>query len=477
MKKVILLLVGIFLVGMCYSYSLEVNGEENTETSMLNVKENDGEFIDSEDSGKPTRASRTVAGSRTVKIQKIFFEITDLPKEATPVSMPKTNFSVSYTLNNKEVLLHEGKTNAAGEISNLSFPNIPNEVTTLNIRFYLGNDERGFVQRYNKKPYTFHHARTIPENSIIDVSSSSARFGVTGDTDSYFYNYVAAKINYIFEQSVQEYSNNVAKANDLFPDTKPFELAPINMNFEKGQMLDENNGFNKNGHLGGGIPDIVIVDKSDRTKFTDPIILKRTVMHEWTHWNWFRYAYAPSGVYDGQYGYNTNPRVSYKEGWALINDEMFARNYDLDWIDSLVQTDKYNGVNRLFGKSTNMTVLLVLYDLIDVISKDEDYSIARRYLDEELSELEQKKLNLGIMHTIMAESKATTLQEFLTYLEKNYVRTKKDKADFAKVLEVNGLSREGAFTLDNNGKPLTKPLQASAVFSSEETVDAVDLEE
>lgn len=477
MKKLLLMLVGIISVGMFYSYSIEVNGEENPELSTLNVEENDGVFVDPTDAENPVKRNRAVAGSRTVKIQKILFEITDYTKEATPVSMPKTNFSVSYTLNSKEVLLHEGITNDAGEISNLSFPNIPNEVTTLNIRFYLGNDERGFVQRYNKKPYTFHHARTIPENSIINVSSNSARFGVSGNPDSYFYNYVAAKINHIFEKSVQEYSNNVAKANDLFPDTKPFEVKPINMNFEKDQMLDKSNGFNKNGHLGGGVPDIVIVDRSDRTKFTDPVVLKRTVMHEWSHWNWYRYAYSPSGGYEGQYSYNKNPKVSYKEGWALINDEMFARNYDLDWIDSLVQTDKYNGVNRLLGKSTNMTVLLVLYDLIDVNSRDENYSIASRYLDEELSELEQKKLNLGIMHTIMAESKATTLQEFLTYLEKNYIKTKKDKADYAKVLEVNGLSREGAFTLDNDGNPLTTPLQVSQTVSSEETVDDVNLDE
>ena len=156
---------------------------------------------------------------------------------------------------------------------------------------------------------------------------------------------------------------------------------------------------------------------------------------------------------------------------------MFAKNYDFEWIDFMVQTDNKNGVNRLFGKSTNITVLQVLYDLLDVTSKDENYSIASRYLDEDLSELEQKKLNLGIMHTIMAESKATTLQEFLTYLEKNYVKTKKDKAEFAKVLEVNGLSREGAFTLDNDGNPLTAPLQTSETLSMDETIDDVDLDE
>lgn len=469
MKKVLLVVVSLFLVGIGIFNSVEARGEEKATTQSIESKESDGEFIDPDD--KKPRAARAVAGSRTVKIEKIYFEITDGTKNVTPVPIPKTNFSVSYSLGGKDTLLHEGRTNAAGEIAGLSFPNIPNEVTSLIVRFYLGNSERGFVQRYNRKPYTFHHARTIPANSVINVSSNTARFGVAGNPDTYFYNYVAAKINYIFEQSVQEYSNNVAKANDLFPDTKPFELAPINMNFEKDQMIDKSNGFNKNGHLGGGVPDIVVADRSARTRFIDPVILKRTVMHEWTHWNWYRYAYAPSGGYEGQYSYNANPRVSYKEGWALINDEMFARNYDLDWIDSLVQTDKYNGINRLFGKSTNMTVLLVLYDLIDVNSKDEDYSIARRYLDEELSELEQKKLSLGIMHTVMAESKATTLQEFLTYLEKNYVRTKNDKAKFAKVLEVNGLSRDGSFTLDNDGNPLKVPLAAPATAEDSAILD------
>ena len=80
-------------------------------------------------------------------------------------------------------------------------------------------------------------------------------------------------------------------------------------------------------------------------------------------------------------------------------------------------------------------------------------------------------MNLGTMHTLMAESKATTLQKFLTYLEKNYVRTKNDKAKFAKVLEVNGLSRDGSFTLDNDGNPLKVPLAAPATAEDSAILD------
>ncbi|EOH92472.1 hypothetical protein [Enterococcus pallens] len=41
-----------------------------------------------------------------------------------------------------------------------------------------------------------------------------------------------------------------------------------------------------------------------------------------------------------------------------------------------------------------------------------------------------------------------------------YVLTKSDKEKFAKLLEINVLSRKGAFTLDNEGNPLTEPPQS-----------------
>ena len=109
---------------------------------------------------------------------------------------------------------------------------------------------------------------------------------------------------------------------------------------------------------------------------------------------------------------------------------------------------------------TNYTTKQVLYDLVDTGSNDEDFSLSQRYLDEEMSDLDVRRLNLGMLHTVMAESKTVTLEELLVGVEKKYVLTKSDKEKFAKLLEINGLSREGAFTLNNEGQPLTAPLQA-----------------
>ena len=113
---------------------------------------------------------------------------------------------------------------------------------------------------------------------------------------------------------MQEYSCAVELANESLPDTEVFEAAPININFEKGMLL-KSNGFNKNGYDGKGTADIVMKDRADKNFPTQ--YLMHNVMHEWTHWNLYRYAYAPSGGYDGHYSYNLNPRVSFKEGWCL----------------------------------------------------------------------------------------------------------------------------------------------------------------
>lgn len=138
----------------------------------------------------------------------------------------------------------------------------------------------------------------------------------------------------------------------------------------------------------------------------------------------------------------------------MIGD-LFALNYDMTKEDLRVQTDNYNGINLLYGKSTNYMVKQVLYDLVDTGSNDEEFSLSQRYLDEELSDIDVRRLNLGILHTFMAESKTVTLQELLTVVEKKYVLTKSDKEKFVQLLEINGLSREGDFTLDNEGNPLT----------------------
>ncbi|MBO0411689.1 hypothetical protein JZO81_11500 [Enterococcus hulanensis] len=467
MKKVFMLLVGVITFGLYSGTLVEAKEEEKKQdVELVDTEKNDGEASEKipQEDGKQrsvTKAAANTPSTRAVDIKRFYIEVTDGATNSVSVPITNSKFRISYTHNNRDNILYEGVTNEKGEILDLPSKEIPFEVTALKIRYYLGNDDRGYVQKYNKVAYSYVFTlglnANLTTNSLYYVNNN-VKFGNTTDKDTYFYNFQATRINHYFDRSVQEYSSAVKITNGLLPDTKPFEVAPININFEKGQFVDEGNGFNRNGHDGSKIADIIIGDLSSKSFSTQ--YLMHNVMHEWTHWNLVRYANAPGGDYNGHFGYNTNPKISFKEGWPLLIGDLFALNYDMANEDLRVQTDKYNGINRLYGKSTIYTVKQVLYDLVDTGSNDEAFSLSQRYLDGEMTDLEVRRLNSGILHTVMAEDKTVTLQDLLTSVEKKYVRTRSDKEKFAKLLEVNGLSRDGAFTLDNAGNPLASPLQA-----------------
>ncbi|MEO1770549.1 hypothetical protein [Candidatus Enterococcus ferrettii] len=462
MKKVGLLLVSLLLIGLYANSQVEAQEEEQNKVAEVLVnEESDGEASAEMPEEGRQRSLTQAADVRTIDFRKFHIEVTDGEADSISVPISNSKFTISYAHNNRDNLLYEGMTNEKGQILNLPPKEIPFEVTALKIRFTLGNDNRGYVQKYNKVAYRFTFncgLNAANTTNTINYTHTKTKFGNTADDESWFYNFQASRINHYFDQAVQDYSQAVNLANELLPDTAPFEVASINMNFQKGEFVDKGNGFNRNGHDGSKIADIVIGDRSNKTFSTQ--YLMHNVMHEWTHWNLYRYANAPSGSYVSHYAYNVNPKISFKEGWPLLIGDLFALNYDMAKEDLRIQTDKYNGVNRLFGKSTNYTVKQVLYDLVDTGSNDEEFSLSQRYLDGEMSDLDIRRLNLGMLHTVMAESKTVTLQELLTAVEKKYVLTKSDKEKFAKLLEINGLSREGAFTLDNDGNPLTSPLQA-----------------
>ena len=478
MKKIVLLMISVLAVGMFANNQVDAQEEvADSSVEVIDDEGNDGEASDE----LPQQRQRSLAKAadvRRIDIKKFYIEVTDGAADSVSVPISNSKYTISYAHNNRDNLLYEGMTNEEGEILNLPSKDIPFEVTALKIRFYLGNDNRGYVQKFNKNAYRFLFTcglNATNTTNTINYSSRKVKFGNTADEDSYFYNFQASRINHYFDQAVQEYSNSVKLANDLLPDTQPFEVAPININFEKGMLL-KSNGFNRNGYDGKGTADIVMKDRADRRFSTQ--YLMHNVMHEWTHWNLYRYANAPGGNYDGHYSYNVNPKISFKEGWPLMIGDLFALNYDLAKEDLHVQTNEENGINLLFGKSTNYTVKQVLYDLVDTGSNDEDFSLSQRYLDEDMSDLDVRRLNLGMLHTVMAESKTVTLQELLTAIEKKYVLTKSDKEKFTKLLEINGISRDGAFTLDNEGTPLAAPLQAVEPLSDSDVDgdEALDFE-
>lgn len=466
MKKIVLLLVGVISLGIGSAHHVQAesgSGTVSETTESLSIEqEDDGEAsAEMPNEGKHHFQLNRATNTRKVTFKKFFVGVTDGNAKSVAVPISNSKYTIVYEYNNRNELFHEGQTNEKGEILDLPMKEIPLEVTRLKIRFYMGNDDRGYVQKFTKNPYrfTFHCGlNEATTNHVINYSNNATRFGATGDEDTFFYNFQAARMNHYFDKAVQEYSNAVHLANQLVPGTASFELAPININFEKGKAVNASNGFHRNGYEGRGTPEITMSDRTSRN-YTQTYLM-HNVMHEWTHWNLYRYAKAPGGSYVNHYSYNANPKISFKEGWPLLIGDLYALNYDMKHEDLHVQQDNVNGINRLFGKSTNYTVKQVLYDLIDTNANDENFHLSQSVSRKNLSDKEVRQLNLGILHSAMVESKSVTLQDLVTYLEKNYVLNRIDKEKFAKLLEVNGLSKQGAFTLTNEGNALTAPLQA-----------------
>lgn len=386
--------------------------------------------------------------TRTVQLERFHLMVTDGAPESVPVPLPNTRYTIRLAKKNKETFLHEGITNNKGEIQNVALYDIPLEGASLKIGYILGNKQRGYIQKYNKKPYSFVFTLRLGSGNTINYSDYHVRFGTEKKEETFFYNFQAARINYYFDQAVQEQAQAVKQARQLFPNTAKFTIKPINIHFEQGRYLDESNAFSRNGHDGSSISDIVIGDRSDKIFETKKLM--HNIMHEWTHWNMYTAFAMPSGKYESHYSVNSDPKISYKEGWALFAGDVFADPDHLREMDTLVQEDDEQGVNRLLGQSTNMTVQQVLYDLLDVGSTDEDFYISERFLDKELSVSEINRLNFGILYSLMIASEATTLQDFLAYVEDKYVVTASDKKKFAEVLKINGLARDGSFRATTN---------------------------
>ncbi|EOH96189.1 hypothetical protein [Enterococcus pallens] len=382
--------------------------------------------------------------NRTVQLKQFYLKVTDGAEDSVPVPLPNTRFTIRLVTKEQETFLHEGITNEQGEIQDVALHKIPLQGASLKISYILGNAQRGYVQKYNKKPYSFVFTLRLGNENTIDFTDHQVLFGQAKKEETFFYNFQAARINYYFDQAVQAQADAIKQARKLFPDTANVSIKPININFEQGKYLDRSNAFSRNGHDNSAIPDIVVGDRSDKSFETKNLM--HNIMHEWTHWNMYAAFAMPSGKYDSHYGVNSDPKISYKEGWALFAGEVFADPESLVETDTLVQENDDQGVNRLFGQSTNLTVQQVLYDLLDTGSQDEAFHISERYLNEELSEQEIKQLNFGILYTLMMESEATTLQGYLIDLEDKYIVTASDKEKFNEVLKINGLARDGSFS-------------------------------
>ena len=371
------------------------------------------------------------------------------------VTIPDSEYTITYTdSDGVSKTLATGTTDAGGSITNQTLMNVPSGVTQIKVHYSLGNERRGYIRRSDGRIYQFVFTKAIPASNSIDYSGST-RFGSSSVSESYTNNYIASRINDYYMQAESFLKNGLVAAKKYSTDIEDFESAPIDIYYQRGFYLNKGSAFYRNGHDGTGVPDIVLGDRTSVSQFTNHYLM-HNVMHEWTHWNMRQTAQLGGGSYTSHYTYNTNFKTSYKEGIALFAGEMFANEYDLRSVDNEVQTDDINGINRLYGKSTNRSAQLVLYDLLDINSNDENevYNISES-LVQNLAEKEREQVNFGLLYAEMMQSKCQTLSEFLQYLQAKYATSADDVLRFQQVLSINGLSTMGNFTLDADGNTLS----------------------
>lgn len=368
------------------------------------------------------------------------------------VTFRNANTQISYVDGSgKTQIVYAGQVGDSGAIENVTLKDIPTSITNLTVHFYLGNDNLGFVTKADNTKYGFVTTMDISSLDPVNVERFTS-FHSSTNPDSYYSNYTATKVYNFYQDIYDEQVQCVNYARSVLPSLSPVTFAPINVVWEDGYNLNMGSGFDRNGHLNTGTPNIVIGDADGLTD----LMLKIDLVHEWAHWNMYRVTGMPGGSYVSHTAYNDNPQVSYKEGWASFQNNRY--NFGYQWTfknDTMVQDDP-----QLFGKSTNYIVRGVLMDLFDVNTPEElatendNFDMAQRYLDDGMTDTQRDQLSEGIMYIATVESKATTLDAYLQYLESHYVITSSDKVKFQRILAINGLNDQGAFTLDEDGNPL-----------------------
>ncbi|WP_434433882.1 hypothetical protein [Lactiplantibacillus paraplantarum] len=395
--------------------------------------------------------------TRDVTIKSLSVKVYDT-EAAAAVAMPNSEYSISYLDDNDKLqVVSSGTTDAEGIIKDITLKAIPSNVTKLRITYTMGEKARGYIKNLStNEPYTIAYSKDIPDGNVISYRTS-ARFATSGEANSYTLHYLVARMNYYYNEIVSQTTADIASAHDVDESISEFQNEPIDLYYERGSFVDVDNGFYRNGHDKSGVSDIVLSDHTSLSAFTDYSI-KHAIAHEWTHWNLVRTANLPSGTYKNHYSYNEKVTTSYKEGGPAFVADMLTKSYSLADKDAEVQTDSYNDVNRLYGKSTIRTVEQVLYDLLDTTSTDENESF---YVSESLAGISNltdqqiRQINFGMIYAEMLSSKAQTLSEFLQYLQAKYATSADDALRFQQVLSINGLSTMGNFTLDADGNTLS----------------------
>lgn len=383
----------------------------------------------------------------------------------------KTNLFY-YDENGKKIDLNETYSDDNGEIKNISIT-VPENIKRLYFNHNLIDKSQNSVIDENGKQKSLISSISIPNNNVINGKTNYLFGGKDKANQSFTY---VQTWNAFQTLKTKEENNINFTVNELnkYKDKiyTPFSSNPIKImykNSEKPSGALTKNNEDKKGILEKDERYLLINNPpiSNNYQFSKQLEdIKINLAHEWAHWNMFQVIGRegmPSTNYQSHNSFNSDERISYKEGWGVFQANRYTWGYNMNVkLDTMVQKDKiqdpqYGKKDQLFGKSTNSTVYHVIRDLYDldnnIEGKEDKYNVAKDVFGDKrnYSNQDLEKLSDGLLYITMKESKATTLEEYLKYLDNNFVN---DKQGFTQVLNTNGLNSSGQFTLDENNNKI-----------------------
>lgn len=429
MKKILLILVGLMFISIPNEGRVEA-ATESTQTITIESFRTQAQSVDT--NGK----------TETVPFSKSTIEI------------------YYYDINGKKCSLKTTETDDLGYVRNISLE-LPETIhrNQLFFRYLLKNEKYGYLINTNGAQYGAITSAFIPVNKVLSIDTTR-EFPNAATMSS------AAKTWELFISSVDEVqaSVNYAEENSPFKMRDDFEIKPLFVQYEKDQELKNsfNIAHNNIGLISKGTSYISINDADVGTRLIN-------LIHEWSHWIMYSALNGVNtgdGKYSGHYTY-TDPRVSWKEGWALAQSNILSTALG-GWTYSSYQFgrkqfDTSPQDHNVIGKSTLSTVNGVIIDIFD---KDYTYKGLEGVNEEEFYDLtsdhskltsafdteraiKEGRLANGLMTIAMVNSKATTLTEYIQYLKSSGMIKSIDH--FHSMLNLNGIDDLGRFTLDKDG--------------------------
>lgn len=397
---------------------------------------------------QPKRATAPQsAASNTLAIKHYRFSIKDSGADyetAIPLANARVNIYGINRSTGKQVFLKTTTTNATGAINHLKLK-ADRRFDQVKLTYFFGNGTRGYAITLKDARYQVSHTLTVPKNRTLS-SQRIAMYQTSAISAAMYYR--LARLNKTY---ADVYRNQAAaiKAASPYIDTHRATLKPIDLIYDP-TLTDSQSSFHSRGKQDndGGVirRSVICINTSNQTQET----MNSAVSHEWAHWNMWRVNHKlAAGSYASHSAYNTDPGVSYKEGWAIFQRYryMFGLTRGFPY-DTIVQKNP-----ALYGKSTNNTVWGALNDLFDInygqyaALEDDPFDVYQLFVHGDDSLANKELINEGLMYATLVNSRATTFKEFYQYLaayaDKSTDKTIKDK--IVRAMAVNGIDKNGDF--------------------------------